>query len=72
MLAYQDGLTSFAESQIKTARDTYTLLAKTMTSLKQMDIWAPPSENVPSGYLDSEGPDQTVQMRSLIWTYTVS
>lgn len=37
MLAYQDGMTSFAESQIKTARDTYTLLAKTMTALKQMD-----------------------------------
>ena len=38
MLAYQDGLTNYAESQIKTARDTYTLLAKTMTGLKQMDI----------------------------------
>ncbi|KAL4229785.1 hypothetical protein ACF0H5_010176 [Mactra antiquata] len=35
MLAYQDGMVSLAESQIKTARDTYTLLAKTMTVLKQ-------------------------------------
>ncbi|XP_053399592.1 sorting nexin-5-like [Mercenaria mercenaria] len=37
MLAYQDGLVAFAESQIKTARDTYTLLAKTMTMLKQTE-----------------------------------
>ncbi|XP_052795207.1 sorting nexin-5-like [Mya arenaria] len=36
-LAYQDGLVSYAESQVKTARDTYTLLAKTMTVLKQTD-----------------------------------
>lgn len=38
MMAYQDGLTAFAESQIKTARDTYTLLAKTMTVLKQSEF----------------------------------
>lgn len=37
MLAYQDGLTAYVEAQIKTARDTYTLLAKTMTVLKQME-----------------------------------
>lgn len=37
MLAYQDGLVAFAESQIKTSRDTYTLLAKTMTVLKQSE-----------------------------------
>jgi hypothetical protein len=37
MLAYQDGLVAFCESQIKTARDTYTLLAKTMTVLKQSE-----------------------------------
>lgn len=39
MLAYQDGLTAYVEAQIKTARDTYTLLAKTMTVLKQMEEW---------------------------------
>ncbi|XP_052280581.1 sorting nexin-5-like isoform X1 [Dreissena polymorpha] len=37
MLAYQDGMVSYVESQIKTARDTYTLLAKTMTQLKQAE-----------------------------------
>lgn len=37
MIAYHDGLVAMAESQIKTARDTYTLLAKTMTSLKQSE-----------------------------------
>jgi len=37
MLAYQEGMTAFADSQIKTARDTYTLLAKTMTVLKQLN-----------------------------------
>ncbi|KAL3879588.1 hypothetical protein ACJMK2_031877 [Sinanodonta woodiana] len=38
MLSFQDGLILYAESQIKTARDTYALLAKTMTVLKQSEL----------------------------------
>ena len=32
LLAFEEGLSGFAESQIKTARDTYTLLVRTQNS----------------------------------------
>ncbi|KAK3578316.1 hypothetical protein CHS0354_004225 [Potamilus streckersoni] len=38
MLSFQDGLILYAESQIKTARDTYALLTKTMMVLKQSEL----------------------------------
>ena len=37
LISFEDSLSNFAESQIKTARDTYTLLVKTLTEVKQMD-----------------------------------
>lgn len=37
LISFEDSLSNFADSQIKTARDTYTLLVKTLTEVKQMD-----------------------------------
>ena len=34
-------------------------------------VRAPPSENVPPGRADSEGPDQTAHPRSLIRAFTI-
>ncbi len=36
VLAFQDALTLFTEAKIKTARDTYALLAKSLLLFKQM------------------------------------
>ncbi|KAK3100354.1 hypothetical protein FSP39_018611 [Pinctada imbricata] len=38
LLSFSEGLSAFAEAQIKTARDTYTLLVKTQNSVKQLDL----------------------------------
>ena len=37
LLSFEEGMTSFAESQIKTARDTYTLLMASLSAIKQMN-----------------------------------
>ncbi|XP_041357447.1 sorting nexin-6-like [Gigantopelta aegis] len=37
LLSFEEGMTSFAESQIKTARDTYTLLMSSLSAVKQMN-----------------------------------
>ncbi|XP_063413494.1 sorting nexin-5-like isoform X2 [Mytilus trossulus] len=37
LISFEDCLSKFAESQIKTARDTYTLLVRSLTEIKQMD-----------------------------------
>ena len=37
LLAFEEALSSFAEAKIKTARDTYALLAKSITAFKQLD-----------------------------------
>ncbi|XP_064606102.1 sorting nexin-5-like [Liolophura sinensis] len=36
--AFQHGLSAYAESQVKTARDTYALLVKSLATVKKMDI----------------------------------
>ncbi|KAL5012840.1 hypothetical protein ScPMuIL_011391 [Solemya velum] len=38
MISFEDGLSSFAEAQIKTARDTYALLVKTLTTVKKQNL----------------------------------
>ncbi|OWF45285.1 sorting nexin-5-like isoform X2 [Mizuhopecten yessoensis] len=38
IISFEGGLSLFAESQIKTARDTYTLLVRTLKAVKEMDI----------------------------------
>jgi len=37
LLAFQEALRQHTEAKIKTARDTYTLLAKSLVCFKQMD-----------------------------------
>lgn len=37
LISFEDCLSKFAESQIKTARDTHSLLIRTLNELKQMD-----------------------------------
>ncbi|XP_064633470.1 sorting nexin-5-like [Lineus longissimus] len=38
VLALQDGLVRFADAKVKTARDTFALLAKSLSSLKQIQL----------------------------------
>ncbi|XP_033743528.1 sorting nexin-5-like [Pecten maximus] len=38
IITFEGGLSKFAESQIKTARDSYTLLVRTLKAVKEMDI----------------------------------
>ena len=37
VLMMQEGLTMYADAKVKTARDTYALLAKSLADLKKMD-----------------------------------
>ena len=39
ILMMQEGLTMYADAKVKTARDTYALLAKSLADLKKMDCW---------------------------------
>lgn len=38
VLAFQDALCLFGEAKVKTARDTYALLAKSLLLFKQMEV----------------------------------
>jgi hypothetical protein len=37
-LAFQDALSRYAEAKVKTATDTYALLSKALTNIKQMEL----------------------------------